>query len=174
MQRVFLDVSIGSSSAGRLVIELFSDTVPLTADNFRSLCTGEKGTSTKRPGTLLCYRGSRFHRVIKDFMVQGGDFINNNGTGGESIYNGGGAFNDESFARKHDEPFLLSCANSGPNTNRSQFFITAKPAPHLDGKHVVFGRLVSGFDVFSKMENTPTDSKDKPLDPITITNCGEL
>ncbi|KAJ3003389.1 UNVERIFIED_CONTAM: peptidyl-prolyl cis-trans isomerase cpr6 [Siphonaria sp. JEL0065] len=107
-------------------------------------------------------------------MVQGGDFINHNGTGGESIYNSGGPFNDESFKRKHDEPYLLSCANSGPNTNRSQFFITSKPTPHLDGKHVVFGRLVSGFDVFKKMENTPTDNKDKPLDPIVISNCGEL
>ncbi|ORY51007.1 hypothetical protein BCR33DRAFT_846658 [Rhizoclosmatium globosum] len=143
-KRVFLDIAIANVAAGRLVIELFCDEVPMTAENFRALCTGEK------------------------------DFTHHNGTGGESIYNGGGPFNDESFKRKHDEPYLLSCANSGPNSNRSQFFITSKPVPHLDGKHVVFGRLVSGFDVFRKIENIPTDSKDKPLDPVVIANCGEL
>ncbi|KAJ3065381.1 hypothetical protein HDU98_011263 [Podochytrium sp. JEL0797] len=174
LPRCFLDISIGGVSAGRLVVELFADEVPQTAENFRCLCTGERGKAAKVPGRLLCYRGSPFHRVIKDFMIQGGDFINHNGTGGESIYNGGGAFADESFARKHDEPYLLSCANSGKDSNRSQFFVTSRPVGHLDGKHVVFGRVVSGFDVFRKIENVPTDSKDSPLDPVMISNCGEL
>ncbi|KAJ3140435.1 hypothetical protein HK100_009633 [Physocladia obscura] len=151
-KRVFLDVSVGVRPAGRLIIELFVADAPKAAENFRCLCTGEKGIG--RTG--------------------GGDFINHNGTGGESIYNGGGTFDDEPFIRKHNEPYLLSCANSGPNTNRSQFFITSKPVPHLDGKHVVFGRLVSGMDIFRALETVPTDSKDKPLDPIVVMHCGEL
>ncbi|KAI8617906.1 cyclophilin-like domain-containing protein, partial [Chytriomyces sp. MP71] len=173
-KRVFLDVSVGAKPLGRMVVELFVGDAPLTSENFRVLCTGERGGSKVHPGVKMHYAGSGFHRVIKGFMVQGGDFVNHNGTGGESIYNGGGAFADEPFRRKHDEAFLLSSANSGPNSNRSQFFISSKALPHLDGKHVVFGRLVSGFEVFRAIEAVPTDNKDKPLDPVTITHSGEL
>ncbi|KAI5283660.1 peptidyl-prolyl cis-trans isomerase cpr6, partial [Ascosphaera acerosa] len=138
--RVFFDIAIGQASPERVVFELFNDVVPKTAENFRALCTGEKGTG--KAGKPLSYKGSIFHRVIKQFMIQGGDFTAFNGTGGESIY--GEKFPDENFALKHDRPFLLSMANSGPGTNGSQFFVTTVPTPHLDGKHVVFGELLSG------------------------------
>ncbi|KAF9126136.1 hypothetical protein BGW39_006848 [Mortierella sp. 14UC] len=156
-----------------VIIELFKDEVPQTVENFRALCTGEKGVS-KLSGVPLHYRGSIFHRVIKGFMIQGGDFTRRDGTGGESIY--GGTLQDEGgFKRKHDIEGLLSMANKGPNTSSSQFFLTTRPTPHLDGKHVVFGRVVKGYDVVEKVENTPTDERnDRPLSIVMIANCGEL
>ncbi|KAJ3118746.1 hypothetical protein HDU96_009335 [Phlyctochytrium bullatum] len=173
--RCFFDVTIGSGAdkqqAGRMVFELYRDEVPKTVENFRSLCTGEKGKS-KKSGVPLSYKGCPFHRVIKDFMIQGGDFTRGDGTGGESIY--GGPFPDESFKRKHDAPYLLSMANKGPGTNGSQFFITSVPTPHLNGKHVVFGKLISGVEVFKKIENAAVDGNDRPLEPIQIAHCGEL
>ncbi|KAI1312251.1 hypothetical protein EDD11_003008 [Mortierella claussenii] len=157
----------------RVVMELFKDEAPRTVENFRALCTGEKGIS-KISGVPLHYRGSIFHRVIKGFMIQGGDFTRRDGTGGESIY--GAPLQDEGgFKRKHDIEGLLSMANKGPNTSSSQFFLTTRPTPHLDGKHVVFGRIVKGYEVIEKVENTPTDERnDRPLSIAMIANCGEL
>ncbi|KAI8988657.1 peptidyl-prolyl cis-trans isomerase D [Pilobolus umbonatus] len=167
--RVFFDVSIGGKPAGRIVFELFKDVVPKTADNFRALCTGEKGVG--QSGKPLSYKGSSFHRIIKNFMVQGGDFTAGNGTGGESIY--GEKFEDENFNLKHEKPFLLSMANAGPGTNGSQFFITTVPTPHLDNKHVVFGKVLKGKAVVRELENLET-VEDKPKKDAVIVNCGEL
>ncbi|RMX51775.1 hypothetical protein pdam_00011634 [Pocillopora damicornis] len=169
--RCFFDVEINGSQVGRVIFELFADICPKTCDNFRALCTGENGLS-KVSGKTLHYKGSPFHRVIKNFMVQGGDFTKGNGTGGESIY--GGMFNDESFHAKHDRAMLLSMANRGPNTNGSQFFITTQPTPHLDGIHVVFGHVLQGQDIVSEIENQKVDDKSRPLVDIKISNCGEL
>ena len=168
--KVFFDISIGDEPKGRVVFELFNDIVPKTAENFRALCTGEKGVG--QSGKALSYKGSSFHRVIKDFMIQGGDFTKGDGTGGESIY--GEKFEDEKFEVKHDKPFLLSMANAGPNTNGSQFFVTTVPTPHLDGKHVVFGRLISGKGVIRSVERTETATGDKPVQDCIITDCGQL
>ncbi|RHZ53641.1 CYP40/PPID family peptidylprolyl isomerase [Aspergillus thermomutatus] len=167
--RVYFDIQIGHQKSGRVAFELFNDVVPKTAENFRALCTGEKGMG--KQGKPLSYKGSIFHRVIKQFMIQGGDFTNFNGTGGESIY--GEKFPDENFELKHDRPFLLSMANSGPGTNGSQFFITTVPTPHLDGKHVVFGEVINGKSIVRKIENMPTQA-DKPTTDVTIVDCGEL
>lgn len=168
--KVFFDISIGGEAAGRAVFELFNDIVPKTAENFRALATGEKGSTSS--GIPLSYKGSTFHRVIKDFMIQGGDFTNHNGTGGESIY--GEKFEDENFQLIHDKPFLLSMANAGPNTNGSQFFVTTVPTPHLNGKHVVFGRLLSGKSLIRKIERGENDSGDKPVKEVKIIDCGQL
>ncbi|GMM33441.1 peptidylprolyl isomerase [Saccharomycopsis crataegensis] len=168
-QRTFFDISIGGTPKGRIAFELYNDIVPKTAENFRALCTGEKGVGAS--GKPLHYKGSIFHRVIKDFMIQGGDFTNFNGTGGESIY--GEKFEDETKESKHDKPFLLSMANAGPDTNGSQFFITTVPTPHLDGKHVVFGKVISGKGLVRSIERMETQS-DKPLQDVVIENCGEL
>ncbi|KAM7198615.1 Cyclophilin-like domain containing protein [Rhypophila sp. PSN 637] len=167
--RVFFDVTIGGKLAGRITFELYNDLVPKTAENFRALCTGEKGEG--KMGKPLHYKGSIFHRVIKQFMIQGGDFTAGNGTGGESIY--GAKFEDENLTLKHDRPFLLSMANAGPNTNGSQFFITTVPTPHLDGKHVVFGQVLSGKSVVRQIENLTTQN-DKPSKDAIISDCGEL
>eukprot|EP01098_Paradermamoeba_levis_P006269 TRINITY_DN2607_c0_g1_i4.p1 TRINITY_DN2607_c0_g1~~TRINITY_DN2607_c0_g1_i4.p1 ORF type:complete len:380 (-),score=142.07 TRINITY_DN2607_c0_g1_i4:38-1129(-) len=167
--RVFFDISIGGKHAGRMVFELFASGVPKTAENFRALCTGEKGMGTL--GKPLHFKGCIFHRVIKDFMIQGGDFTNGNGTGGESIY--GEKFADEGFPYKHDRPGLLSMANSGPNTNGSQFFVTSRPTPHLDDKHVVFGKVLKGISVLREIENLPA-VQDKPKQDVVIEESGEL
>ncbi|TMW62767.1 hypothetical protein Poli38472_005385 [Pythium oligandrum] len=170
--RVFFDISIGGASAGRIVFRLY-DGVPLTTDNFRALCTGEAGVG-KTTGKPLHYKGVPFHRIIKGFMLQGGDFSNRDGTGGESIY--GSRFKDESFRYRHTKPGLLSMANAGPNTNGSQFFITTVPTPHLDGKHVVFGEVEKGMDVVRKMESVETGVKDRPvaMQTVRIEDCGEV
>ena len=167
--KVFFDMSIGSQPAGRIVFELFTDDVPKTAENFRALCTGEKGVG--RMGKPLHYKGSSFHRVIPDFMCQGGDFTAGNGTGGESIY--GEKFADENFKHKHTGPGFLSMANAGPNTNGSQFFLTTVPTPWLDGKHVVFGKVVEGFDVVKKIEAVGSRSGATQR-PVKIEDSGQL
>ncbi|XP_059625930.1 peptidyl-prolyl cis-trans isomerase CYP63 isoform X2 [Cornus florida] len=167
---VFLDVSIDGDPAQKIVMELFADVVPRTAENFRALCTGEKGIGANT-GKPLHYKGSIFHRIITGFMAQGGDFSKGNGTGGESIY--GGKFADENFKLNHNVPGLLSMANGGPNTNGSQFFITFKPQPYLDGKHVVFGKVVKGMDILRKIEQVGT-SEGKPSRIVKIVDCGEI
>ena len=167
--RVYFDVTIGGRPAGRIVFELYNDIVPKTAENFRCLCTGEKGTG--RSGKPLCYRGCTFHRVIPEFMLQGGDFTRGNGTGGESIY--GTKFEDENFRMRHTKPGLLSMANAGPNTNGSQFFITTVVTSWLDGKHVVFGEVVQGMDVVKAIEAKGTRSG-ATREPIVIADCGQL
>jgi cyclophilin family peptidyl-prolyl cis-trans isomerase len=160
--RAFFDVSIDGKPSGRIVFELYDDVVPKTAENFRALCTHEQGFG---------YKGSSFHRVIPQFMLQGGDFTNHNGTGGKSIY--GNKFPDENFQKKHDRPFLLSMANAGPNTNGSQFFITTVPTPHLDGKHVVFGEVVEGSDVVKTVEAQGSGSG-KTRSKVVIEDSGQL
>ncbi|KAI1462795.1 cyclophilin-like domain-containing protein [Annulohypoxylon moriforme] len=166
---VFFDVTIGGKPAGRITFELYNDIVPKTAENFRALCTGEKGVG--KSGKPLHYKGSGFHRVIKQFMIQGGDFTAGDGTGGESIY--GEKFEDENFELKHERPFLLSMANAGPGTNGSQFFVTTVPTPHLDGKHVVFGEVKTGKSIVRQIENLTTVS-DKPNKAAVIADSGEL
>ncbi|CAI2165661.1 20489_t:CDS:2 [Funneliformis geosporum] len=168
--RCFFDIDIDGVREGRIVFELFDDLAPKTVENFRALCTGENGFGISQKA--LHYKGCTFHRVIKGFMIQGGDFTKGDGSGGESIY--GDRFDDESFDVKHDEPFLLSMANAGANTNGSQFFITTAKATHLDDKHVVFGRVLAGKSVVRTVENLPTGSNDKPTKTVTIANCGEL
>ncbi|KAF7967504.1 hypothetical protein HWV62_41410 [Athelia sp. TMB] len=166
----YFDITIGGKPIGRIVFQLYADLVPRTAENFRALCTGEKGIG--KAGKKLAFEGSGFHRVIKGFMCQGGDFTAGNGTGGESIY--GEKFEDEAFPVKHTKPFLLSMANAGPNTNGSQFFITVSATPHLDNKHVVFGEVIRGKSVVRQIENFPTANGDVPTEPIVIAKAGLL
>jgi peptidyl-prolyl isomerase H (cyclophilin H) len=167
---VFFDVSIAGKPQGRIRMELFNDVAPRAAENFRQFCTGE----FLRNGVPLGYKGCAFHRVIKGFMIQGGDFRNGDGTGRVSIY--GDSFADEEFVIKHTGAGLLSMANSGPNTNGCQFFLTCGKAPHLDGKHVVFGKILDkeSMLVVRKAENVPTGNQDKPKFPVVIDQCGEL
>ncbi|KAL5702167.1 peptidylprolyl isomerase [Ranunculus cassubicifolius] len=167
---VFLDVSIDGSRPEKIEIELYSDVVPKTAENFRALCTGEKGIGATT-GKQLHYKGTIFHRVIPGFMAQGGDFSKRNGSGGESIY--GGKFADENFKLPHDEPGLLSMANAGPNTNGSQFFLTFKPTPHLNGKHVVFGKVVKGMEAVRRIEHVGSTSGQVSC-PVKIVDSGEV
>ena len=166
--QVFFDISIGGQNAGRVVIELFDDT-PICKENFRALCTGEKGTGTQ--GKPLHFKGCVFHRIIPGFMAQGGDFTRGNGTGGESIY--GNKFNDENFNRKHTGKGVLSMANAGPNTNGSQFFLCFDSFPHLDGKHTVFGAVVDGASVLDAMEAVGSQTGRTSV-PVVIADCGQL
>ncbi|KAH9695711.1 hypothetical protein WN944_028871 [Citrus x changshan-huyou] len=169
--RCFLDISIGVELEGRIIVEIYNDVIPKTAENFRALCTGEKGIGPNT-GVPLHYKGVRFHRVIKGFMIQGGDISAGDGTGGESIY--GLKFEDENFELKHERKGMLSMANAGPNTNGSQFFITTTRTSHLDGKHVVFGRVIKGMGVVRSIEHVMTGDNDCPIADVTITDCGEI
>jgi len=166
--KVFFDMTIGSGPAGRITMELYADTVPKTAENFRCLCTGEKGTG--RSGKPLHFKGSSFHRVISQFMCQGGDFTRGNGTGGESIY--GDKFADENFVHKHTGAGVLSMANAGPNTNGSQFFLCTVATPWLDGKHVVFGKVVEGMEVVRAVEAVGSQSG-QTSKAVVIADCGQ-
>ncbi|KAH1243147.1 Peptidyl-prolyl cis-trans isomerase CYP40 [Glycine max] len=169
--RCFLDISIGQELEGRIVVELYDDVVPKTAENFRALCTGEKGIGPNT-GVPLHFKGSCFHRVIKGFMIQGGDISAGDGTGGESIY--GLKFEDENFELKHERKGMLSMANSGPNTNGSQFFISTTRTSHLDGKHVVFGKVVKGMGVVRSVEHVATGDDDRPALDVKVVDCGEI
>ncbi|CAD6566646.1 MAG: Multifunctional pyrimidine synthesis protein CAD [Tremellales sp. Tagirdzhanova-0007] len=160
MSQVYFDIAIGNAPAGRITFKLFDNVVPKTAENFRALCTGEKGFG---------FAKSSFHRIIPQFMLQGGDFTAGNGTGGKSIY--GNKFADENFKLRHERPFLLSMANAGPNTNGSQFFVTTVVTPWLDGKHVVFGEVTQGQDLVKKIETYGSDSG-KPKTNVQITASG--
>lgn len=167
--KVFFDIQIGNGAKKRVVFGLFGETVPKTAENFKLLCTGSKGIG--KSGKPLHFKGSSFHRIIPEFMIQGGDFTNGNGTGGESIF--GEKFPDENFKLKHDRVGLLSMANAGPNTNGSQFFITTVLTSWLDGKHVVFGQVIEGMDVIKEVEAQGSGSG-MPKAKVTIVDSGSL
>merc|ERR1719232_2425154 len=167
--KVFFDISINNEEQGRITMILFDKVTPKTAENFRALCTGEKGVGIA--GKPLHFKNSTFHRIIPQFMIQGGDFTNGDGTGGESIY--GAKFKDENFELKHEAPMYLSMANAGPNTNGSQFFITTVKTAWLDGRHVVFGKVIEGEEIVKAVEAQGTSSG-KPKKTVTIVDSGEL
>merc|ERR1711871_876934 len=169
LPRVYFDMEMGEEKLGRIEMELFANVVPKTAENFRQLCSGEAGVGKK--GKPLHYKGSSFHRVIQNFMCQGGDFTNHNGTGGKSIY--GHKFEDENFVLKHTGPGVLSMANAGPGTNGSQFFLCTVKTDWLDGKHGVFGSVTKGMDVVKKIEAVGSGSGATSA-PVVIADCGQL
>ena len=154
----FMVISIDNEPVGRIVIQLYDNIVPKTCENFATLCVNKT------------YKGAPFHRIISDFMIQGGDHTSGDGRGGKSIY--GSKFEDENFILTHDSPYMVSMANSGPNTNGSQFFITTQPAPSLNNKHVVFGKVVDGIELIDELNDTPTDRNDRPVKNIIISDCG--
>ncbi len=168
VDQVFFDVSIGGKEAGRIIIGLYDNT-PKTATNFLEIANGYQ----TKDGRVLTYKNSPFHRIIPNFMIQGGDITRGNGMGGESIY--GNRFADENFINKHDKPFLLSMANAGPNTNGSQFFITTVPTPWLNGKHVVFGEVSDAASqaVVKAIEAVGTGSG-TPREKVVVTNSGVI
>mmetsp|Transcript_27314 Transcript_27314/g.75974 ORF Transcript_27314/g.75974 Transcript_27314/m.75974 type:complete len:350 (-) Transcript_27314:210-1259(-) len=169
LPRAFLAIAIGDAPPARMVFALFADSTPKTAENFRQLCTGEHSGSTAR-GKPFHYKGSLLHRMIPGLMVQGGDFENANGTGGESIY--GRRFADENFRDKHTRRGFLAMANDGPNTNGSNFFVLFEAAEHLDRRHVIFGELVEGCEVLDALEKLPTNAECRPLTDCVIADCG--
>lgn len=169
LPRVFFDISINDKEVGRLEFELRSDIVPKTTENFRVLCTG--GVGNTKSGIRKTYKGSVIHRIVPGLLIQGGDYTKGNGTGGESIYNS--KFNDENFILEHGEPGVLSMANSGPNTNGSQFFITTVPCPKLNGKYVAFGKVVKGFEVLEAVEAQGSEDG-VPYSEVVIIDSGEL
>lgn len=169
-RKVFMDVKVDGDYKGRIIFALFGDTVPMTTHNFAEICNGEM--VSERTGRKLSYKMTPFHRIIKGFMAQGGDFTKYDGSGGESIYHGA-AFPDENFNLNHTRPYLLSMANAGPNTNKSQFFITFEPCPWLDGKHVVFGEVIEGKNI-AEWLNKVGSKNGVPTKPAMIIETGEL
>ena len=168
-EKVYFDIEVDGQKEGRIVFGMFGDTVPKTVKNFSTLCDGSAGTGNS--GKPLHFKGSSFHRIIPGFMAQGGDFTNGNGTGGESIY--GNKFADENFTLQHTKPYLLSMANAGPNTNGSQFFITFKETPWLNGRHTVFGEVIEGQEIVEAMEKIGSGSG-KTSKTVTIVDSGRL
>ncbi|KAH8108033.1 peptidyl-prolyl cis-trans isomerase B precursor [Cristinia sonorae] len=168
-KQVFLDIKNGDDDLGRIVIGLFGEDVPKTAENFRALASGATADGTSLG---FGYKNAIFHRVIKDFMIQSGDITHGDGTGGKSIY--GQYFPDENFEIPFDAPGLVAMANKGEDTNSSQFFITTVITDWLNGKHVVFGKILSGMDVVDRIQNLLTDGNDRPLQSVVISNCGEV
>ena len=182
--KVFLEFTIGSKNVGRVVFELYNDITPITAENFRGLCTGEYARSDQissnqlqtqdKKNSKLHYLGSRIHRIVDGFVIQGGDITKGDGTGGDCIYPNQATFKDENFERRHAHAGILSMANCGPDTNSSQFFVTLQECQHLDSKHVVFGQVVEGMDTIRQIAKVPTDMTDRPRIPVHIFNCGEI